>query len=287
MNLFYRTKAKAKFARYQMRRGRAAMKYGSQVLQGAPIVIGNAIPKAGSHLINQVLRGLTQIGPFINTGFPPVNRAEDNSKLPIEMILKNIQGMCPGDLGYGYLHCKEPYLSAVTRAGRAMAFVYRDPRDVIVSSVKYVTGIHLEHGMNEYYTEYLKTDEERINAEIFGVEEPGLEYHGVQIRYQQYVGWLEQPDVLSLRFEDLILEREAAIGRILDYLETRGFKARVSRQVAVMAMMESVNPGKSGTFRKGQPGNWKEHFTQKNIKHFKEVTGDLVVRLGYEKDMEW
>ena len=29
--------------------------------------------------------------------------------------------------------------------------------------------------------------------------------------------------MLCLRFEDLILEREAALGRILDYLAGRGF----------------------------------------------------------------
>ena len=47
-----------------------------------PSVLGNAMPKSGSHLINQVVQGLTRLGPFVNPGFPPVNRDEVNEKLP-------------------------------------------------------------------------------------------------------------------------------------------------------------------------------------------------------------
>ena len=53
--------------------------------------------------------------------------------------------------------------------------------------------------------------EERIDAAIQGVEEPGSELTPVRQRYAGYLGWLEQPAVLSLRFEDLILERPAAL----------------------------------------------------------------------------
>lgn len=287
MNLFYRMKAQAKFARYQMRRARTALKFGNQTLRSSPVVLGNAIPKAGSHLTIQLLRGLTKIGPFIDTGFPPVNRAEDNSKLGFDEIVRRVEDMRPGDLGYGYLHYKEPYISLLTKPGRALIFIYRDPRDVIFSAVRYATEGYLLHGMHDYYANQLKTDEERIDAEIFGVQEPGFEYSGVMTRYEKYIGWLDEPRALCVRFEDLMLDREAAVGRMIDFLGERGFDLKVGRDESVRAMMANVNPGKSGTFRKGQPGNWKEHFTQKNIEHFKEITGDLVVRLGYEKDMEW
>ena len=40
-------------------------------------------------------------------------------------------------------------------------------------------------------------------------------------------------------------------------------------------------------YRKGQPGDWRHHFTEEHVAAFKEKFGDLVVRLGYEPDSNW
>lgn len=276
-----------KTLRWQMRRAAVARQWGRENLEKMPAVLGNAMPKSGSHLIIQVLQGLTQIGPFVNPGFPPVNRSENNRKLPREQILANLRRMRPGDIGYGYISAQEPYLSALAAPGRATVFVYRDPRDMIVSHVFYATEMHPGHGMHRYYTETLKTMEERINAAIQGVEEPGAKLNSVRQKYEDYLGWLDQPDVLCLRFESLILDREAALGCLLDYLSRRGFTPQVSRQQAIEALKAAIAPKKSGTFRKGKPGNWREHFTPANKARFKELTGDLLVRLGYEQNQDW
>jgi hypothetical protein len=143
------------------------------------------------------------------------------------------------------------------------------------------------HGMHSYYTEQLQTMEERINAAIRGVEEPGSKLTSIQAKYENYLGWLEEPNVLSMRFEDLILNRETALGQILDYLETRGYSPIVDHHQAVNILEESIAPRRSGTFRKGQPGNWQEHFTEANKAAFKEQAGDLLATLGYEKSTSW
>lgn len=245
------------------------------------------MPKSGSHLIIQVLQGLTRLGPFVNPGFPPVNRAEDNRKLSDGAILANIRHMRPGDIGYGYLSAVPHFIDALTRPGRATIFVYRDPRDMIISHILYATQMHPGHWMHRYYTETLQTMEERINAAIQGVEEPGSELTPVRERYEGYLGWLDQPEVLSLRFESLMLDRQAALECLLAYLERRGFELRVPRTRAVQTLEAAIVPKKSGTFRKGQPGNWREHFTEVNKDFFKEKAGDLLIRLGYEVSSEW
>jgi hypothetical protein len=56
--------------------------------------------------------------------------------------------------------------------GRATVFVYRDPRDMLVSHVFYATDMHKGHGMHTYYNETLTTMEERLNAAIQGVTSP-------------------------------------------------------------------------------------------------------------------
>ena len=44
---------------------------------------------------------------------------------------------------------------------------------------------------------------------------------------------------------------------------------------------------KSPTFRSGKTGEWKKHFTDEHKAIFKEIAGDLLVRLGYEKNNNW
>jgi hypothetical protein len=292
-----------KQVRWQARRSLVSLRWGPGNLQKMPAVLGNAMPKSGSHLIIQILQGLTRLGPFVNPGFPPVNRSEANAKLPDEAVLTNIQRMRPGDIGYGYIGAQEPFLSALTLPGFATVFVYRDPRDMIVSHVFYATQMYEGHWMHRYYTETLQTMEERINAAIQGVQEPGSELTPVRRRYETYLGWLDQPQVLCLRFEDLILNQEVALGRLLDYLGQHGFgghergadngfgtriwRRKYERTTAVAVLGSAIAPRKSGTFRKGQPGNWKEHFTLANKALFKEMAGDLLIRLGYEQNPDW
>jgi hypothetical protein len=74
---------------------------------------------------------------------------------------------------------------------------------------------------------------------------------------------------------------------LLDYLEKRGFTPAAPRQVAIETLSRAIAPRKSGTFRKGVPGNWKEHFTEANKSLFKDKTGDLLITLGYEEDYDW
>ena len=287
MGPFYTLKHGLKIIRWQARRVVAAYRWGLGELERAPIVLGNAMPKSGSHLIIQVLQGLRRVGPFVNPGFPPVNRLEDNRKLPDDTVLANIQAMRPGDIGYGYVSATQPFVATLTQPGRATIFVYRDPRDMIISHIFYATQMHPDHWMRRYYTETLHTMEERINAAIQGVEAPGSELTPVRQRYEGYMGWLEQPEVLSLRFEDLILDRQAALECLLSYLERRGPALKTPRSQAVATLQAAIAPKKSGTFRKGQPGNWREHFTEANKALFKEKAGDLLIRLGYEESSEW
>jgi hypothetical protein len=276
-----------KLIRWQGRRASAGIKWGTGDLAKMPAVYGNSMPKSGSHLIIQILEGLVELGPFIDTGMPPVNRHEDNSILPEDQIVRRIDQLRSGDIAYGYLPAREPYLSALTRPEIAMMTVFRDPRDTIVSHVFYATDMHQGHNMHKYYTENLHTMEERIHAAILGVDRPESPLTAIAKKYEAYLPWLDQKGVLSLRFEELILNREASLNGILDFLAGRGFEPKISRAEAVAHLTAAIQPKKSGTFRKGQPGNWREHFTPANIALFKEQTGDLLVRLGYEKDRDW
>ena len=43
----------------------------------------------------------------------------------------------------------------------------------------------------------------------------------------------------------------------------------------------------SSNFRKGKIGEWKKDFSDKNIHEFKVKSGDILIKLGYEKNSNW
>jgi hypothetical protein len=287
MRLITQIKQPIKMLRWQLRRMRAARRWGAERLARAPIVIGNAMPKSGSHLLIQILLGLSKIGPFVDPGLPPLTRSAANRNLSEDQVIATLHRLKPGDIAYCYLHARQPYIDELTRLGVAAFFLYRDPRDLIVSHVFYATKIHHKHGMHKYYTKALSTMEQRITAAIQGVRTAGANLSPIAAKYQKYLGWLDQPGVLPLRFEDLILDREKSLIRILDHIAARGFQLQLPRDKAVAFLAQGVTPHTSGTFRRGKPGEWREHFTEENKRQFKASTGDLLIRLGYETSTAW
>ena len=110
---------------------------------------------------------------------------------------------------------------------------------------------------------------------------------GVKQRYASVFEWREQPNVMCIRFEDLIDNRVATLDAMLDEVESIGYKIPMPREKALSILVEAIQPRKSHTFRSGKTGGWQEHFTEEHKKLFKDVTGDLLVRLGYEENEDW
>ena len=263
------------------------MKYGHHKLSESPIIFGNAMPKSGSHLLTQILYGLVTIGPFINPGFPPVNRNEQNNSLEEHQILENIRSMRSGDIRYGYIHAREPFFSLLTQQKYVHIFIYRDPRDMLISHIFYAKDMYPGHGMHDYYNQRLSSMEERINAAVKGVTEPGFELASVRQRYESYLDWLKNPQTFTVKFEDLVIKSKSTFEKMLDYLENRGARFDCARTTAVEKLINQIQPQKSGTFRKGVSGEWKTYFTESNKDVFKLVAGNLLQELGYENTNDW
>jgi hypothetical protein len=102
-----------------------------------------------------------------------------------------------------------------------------------------------------------------------------------------FMGWLGEPFVCSIRFEDLIHDRKNALGRIADHFLQRVDTLPATRSEIVDALQANIDPRHSPTFRSGNTGGWREHFTEEHKRSFKELGGDLLIQLGYEKNNDW
>jgi hypothetical protein len=253
-----------------------------------PVIFGNAMPKSGSHLVYQILKGITYVAPFRYVEAMPIRMitAEGRNRSTTE-ILNDLENLEPGVLGWGYLRSKPEMIRFFKQNPDTLSFfVYRDPRDQLISSIFYAVDIHKGHAQHEYYSKI--SMDERIRTEILGRGEPGLLHlPNVREHYDYYLGWLECPEVLCLRFEDLRLEQDKSLSAILDFIEHGSFSIPIPRSEALKVIKTAIQPHKSATFRKGKTGGWRDHFTETHKNLFKEVAGDLLIKLGYEKDNDW
>lgn len=279
----------ARLARRTARRALQMLRYRRLTLKGVPVLFANSFPKSGTHLLTQVLQGFPSIGPAVDSGLPAVvtyigETGRERSSLE---ILADLQRLLPGDIAYGHLHARPEVVEQLCQDGTAAYFILRDPRDVVVSHVHYVTEIEPDHIHHAYYTQVLKDFDQRLRTSILGLPDSEIPFPDICQRFEPYISWLDQPEVLCLRFEDFIQDREAALGGIYDHAVRRGFPSALERGRAIQVLAASIDPQRSPTFRSGKVGGWRNQFSPENKALFKEIAGDLLVRLGYEEEDQW
>lgn len=252
-----------------------------------PVLLGISFPKSGTHLLDQILLGFSQVAPYAKRvhSFYAEYEGESGKKRQPEKALAWLDSLRPRDIASAHLFARPEAIARVCTEKFASYFIFRDPRDVVVSHVFYVTDMEARHVHHDYY-QSLPDFNSRLKVSILGRPDSGIEFSNIADRFEPYLGWLNRPEVLAIHFEDLIHHREATLTSIMDHLLSR-VTLPASRQLILNSLEASINPTKSPTFRSGKTGEWKKHFTEEHKKIFKEVAGDLLVKLGYEKDNSW
>ena len=252
-----------------------------------PPIFGNSKPKSGSHLLLQILNGFTRIMPYRYVAADPVRTVKkDGGRRTVDDVLADLKSVPPGVIGWGYVEATQENVAFLCKPDRVNYFIYRDPRDMLVSQVFFATDMHEEHGMHAYYKS-LPDFGERLNVAITGIDRDGLHMVSVKQRYEGVFQWLQQKHVMCIRFEDLIDNREVTLTAMLDEVERTGYRIPTPREKALSTLVEAIQPRKSHTFRSGKTGGWREHFTESHKTLFKDIAGDLLIRLGYEKNNDW
>jgi hypothetical protein len=253
----------------------------------APPIFGNSKPKSGSHLLLQVLNGFTRIMPYSYVVAEPVRTITKNGERRVAAaIAADLSRIPSGVIGWGYVEASPENVAVLCQPGRVNYFIYRDPRDMLVSQVFFASEMHEGHGMHAFYKS-LPDFGERLKVAITGIDRDGLKMVSVKQRYEGVFQWLEQPGVMCIRFEDLVNHRDATLNAMLAVVEKSGYQIPTPREKALDILIKAIQPEKSHTFRSGQTGGWREYFTDKHKALFKDVAGDLLVRLGYEEDNDW
>ena len=265
----------------------AILRWKRLTFHDAPPLFGNSKPKSGSHLLLQVLAGICRVAPYKYVTAEPVRTiAKVGRRKGKDEILRELKQIPRGVIGWGYVEATPENVAYLCQPGRVNYFIYRDPRDLLISQVFFATDMYEDHGMHEFYKS-LPDLEARLKVAITGIDQDGLYMVSVKQRYEGVFQWLEQKYVLCIRFEDLVENRDVTLSKMLDEVEKTGYQIPKRRQEALSILLNAIQPEKSRTFRSGKTGGWKTYFNHEHKKLFKDVAGDLLVRLGYEKSNDW
>lgn len=170
--------------------------------------------------------------------------------------------------------------------------VIRDPRDMAVSA--YFS--HLSSHPTVYWPELIphreslarlsKSDGLLADLRFTSI----LPTDGYDLRpYDAMATWdYGTGNIMEIRFEELVADPHSGFSRILRHLDMKIPDARLAEILASYSF-EVLSGGRSrGTedagahYRRGVPGDWREHLEPRHRNLFRELHGNLANRLGYD-----
>lgn len=259
----------------------------NQISKRLPPFIMSTVPKSGTHLMHQILNGLPNI---TNDIYNAEKKFFIDHHVQDIAIFKDhfyrLGKLQPNEFGIGHMFYSEEYAYMLERLNLKHIFVYRDPRDVLISLSYFIPTKWPEHPLYYSFNHEIITHKQRIMALIKGV---GGKWPHFDAWNRPFYQWINVPNTLAVSFEELMLSnkmRQAALAKIANYLWA-GLPLPEPLESMTKKMENNINPGKSNTFRKGKIGSWREEFDSEIKQAFKEVAGKLLIDFGYEKDFDW
>lgn len=260
----------------------------------------NGFPKAGLHLLELMISPVATAMPgckwqadaWLGTFqyYAWTNRWQDTQE-----YLQKMARLTAGRYFKGHSGHRREIDEWMMYAGISHVFIYRDLRDVAVSQAHHILnydGVRFQHPAPNAY-KALGGFDEVLSAVITGLGA----FPGVVDRWVLYAPWLDCEWTLALRYEDVLADPANAAKQMLEYgiertLKPFNLNIRVSSSLFDKAVAEMAEMGGrtelSPTYRKGQPGEWRERFTDEHRALFKKSDPDgWLVRLGYEASSDW
>lgn len=254
--------------------------------QARPPVLANSFPKSGTNLLTQIVEALPGLASYgtVTASIPTL----PHRRRPVAKLRRRLLACAPGELVFAHLECEPAYVEALRARNFVSFFIYRDPRDVVVSEAHYLATMNRWHSMHSRFRA-LPDAASRLSLAIEGLtgDKPKYDYRDIGSRFRPYLGWIGRPDVCAVKYEDLTgPNQDATLRRIIDFYLAKAPGAGPADALTELAA-NAINPSRSRTFRKGGSGEWKQAFSPEHKALFKRYAGSLLVELGYETGLDW
>lgn len=241
-------------------------------------VVTITIPKSGTNLLLKCLKSIQGKKSFNNiAAFIHGNHVYDEDsvywihhwKMPLDE--------------YKYLGPTKNKIDFFKGNNIKIVLILRDPRQHIIALLrsikKTINPKNIEFGIRNFPK--LLYDQSVFNDTF--------DYKDINACYEDYLKWRDEyPNVHLVRFENLVGEKGGG-DAISQYEEVVGLMEFLNKEAKIESAQEIANQlfGGTKTFKVGKIDSWKQYYSDKNKETFKEVAGDLLIKLGYEKDYNW
>lgn len=249
-----------------------------------PRVLANSMPKAGTHLLTRLLTlldfreqgGSLDIGP--NEGLQRVSPDH------VQQARNTLVNLRPGFCVSSHMYFFPEIARIIEELQIKTVTIIRDPRDVSVSDGFYIAKSP-DHRLHSYYLKM--SEDERLMASIVGMDSHQLDggppSSDIGSHYRNYLDWAIKGVGLVVKFEDLVGHKGGGddrpqmktVTKIAGYLGLQLSKQKIADLCANLFWT------KAKTFRRGQIGDWKKHFSSEHVTAFEGVIGNMMHDFGY------
>lgn len=200
-------------------------------------------------------------------------------QVPINLAQEWLEAIPPGQFLSGHLPWTEATAQLLRTAHLKHLMIVRDPRDVLVSYLHFVTKP--QHPLSKDFLSL--SPDQRFHLALDGGPGPhsGRQIVGLRQAFASILEWQREPDVLITSFESLIGERgdgsgaaqRAAIRAICQYLEMDSDDNLIEH-----VCRHAFDTG-AETFRRGKIGAWQDELSPDQIRlcneGFAQILQDL------------
>ncbi|MBA54426.1 MAG: hypothetical protein CMK89_08230 [Pseudomonadales bacterium] len=244
-----------------------------------PPILVNSIPKSGTHLLMQIVSALPSAldsGNFI-ASTPSFTMREANT----EAISMRIEKLLPNEICGGHIFYHELYNESIKSTNALHLFIYRDPRDICISEAHYLSDMNRWHRLHRPFSS-LTTLKDRVDLSIYGMpDRRELYYPSILERYERFLPWLDQPNVLPIKFEDLQTGMLPAIVKTIFERYNEKTPNRLELETITEEAIARIMPSESHTFRSGKIEQWRKHMCAEQLDYFNENCAHILDRLDY------
>ncbi|WP_166507154.1 sulfotransferase domain-containing protein [Frigidibacter mobilis] len=232
-----------------------------------PPIIVNSLPKSGTHLLMQIAQELPDrryFGSFIAQTPSMTLRMRSQGEID-----RKIAAIVPGEVLGTHLYYTPETEAALRKINAIHLFIWRDPRDVLLSEAHYLAKMNRWHAMHKAFAA-LPDAETQVRFAITG---NGGNYPGAEERIGSYMGWLTSDSCLSLRYEELV-DPQTQLGQCQRILDVYKATARAPGSLPSAEMLvDAINPARSHTFNRGGIGRWRKEMSPANLALCEERLG--------------
>ncbi len=250
-----------------------------------PKVLVNAVPKAGTHLLMNLydeLPGFKFAGKLLWA--TEIDQMTDDCVEAARRVGLEMDRCRSSHYVMGHVMHHPRISAALDAKGVKVVTMVRDPRAIGASAVRYFEQNKLRQ--SDLGEGRFSSREELAQWLIDGGGTYGKpnSIPPLAERCRQYLGWVDDPTCLVIRFEDLIGEqggssRDAQTLEIARILEFSG----VSKNITAEQVASQIYSASSHTFSVGKVRSWDSVLTAEQVAQIEEESVDFMERLGYER----